>query len=80
MASLSRLRHCRPLVTRLCSRTPVHLSGVRTIHGPAKKDEYSEVAQYPKILPYRNEDEKGQANLVMKLCINLQILISNHIF
>ena len=77
MATLSRLRHCRPLVSRLFPRTPVHLTGVRTIHGPAKPDEYSEVAQYPEILTYRNEDEKEQANLVINLCMTVLGWISH---
>ena len=76
MATLSRLRHCRPLVSRLFSRTPVHLAGVRSIHGPAKPDEYSEVAQYPEILAYRTEDEKEQANLVINLCMIVRGRIS----
>lgn len=57
MAQLTRLR---PLLTRGLARPSVAL---RSIHGPKRGEEFNKVAQYPSIRPYRNQDEKGEAEL-----------------
>ena len=53
----------RPLVGRSLSR-PLAAASVRSIHGPTKSEEYDDVAKYPPIRPFRNRDEKGEADLV----------------
>jgi len=55
----------RPLVGRSIGLSrPLAAASVRPIHGPTKSAEYDEVPKYPPIMPYRNVDEKGEADLV----------------
>jgi len=62
---MAKLIHLRPLLSRSLTRPLA--APLRSIHGPTKPDEYNEVAQYPPIRPYRNADERGEAELAETL-------------